>query len=121
MIDREGIQELLDRMARAYVQSDAKACADMFTDTAQLHSPFGPPARGRAEIEALHLEWTAEPSDKRFNILDYGSSADLAWCLCRFSEGDLAGNGTSLIVLDRQSSGNWLIRSCCLHGAPEDD
>jgi ketosteroid isomerase-like protein len=114
------MQAVLDRMARCYSAGDARACAALFAENAQLHSPFGPPAVGRAQIEALHEEWVAEPGgDKQFAIVDCGSTDSLAWCLCRFSEGSVAGDGTSLIVLEQSGSGDWLIRSCCLHGDPE--
>jgi ketosteroid isomerase-like protein len=116
MLTRDRMQDLLDAMARSYAAGDAAACAAFFGDTAQLHSPFGPPAVGRAAIEALHAEWTATPSAKSFTIIDHGSGDSLAWCLCRFSEGDVTGEGTSLVVLERAPSGDWLIRSCCLHG-----
>ena len=119
MLSRDDIQGLLDRMAAAYSVGDAAACANMFTDNAQLHSPFAPPAIGRAALLSLHEDWTSEGGDKRFSILDFGCTHGLAWCLCRFSEGDVAGDGTSLIVLERGADDVWLIRSCCLHGDAE--
>lgn len=119
MLSKEEMQGFLDRMATAYSKGDACGCAAMFAPDAQLHSSFGPPAIGRAAIEELHREWTAEPSKKRFSILDNGSADQLAWCLCRFSEGNETGDGSSLIVLERNPTGNWLIRSCCLHSDPE--
>lgn len=121
MISKDEMQALLDRMASAYSAGDAKACAAIFSEDAQLHSPFGAPAIGRQAIETLHVEWTAEPGNKTFKILDWGSGESIAWCLCRFSEGDVTGDGTSLIVLERGSAGDWLVRSCCLHGDPEPD
>jgi len=121
MLKKDEMQAFLNRMAAAYVAGDAKACAEMFSENAQLHSPFGPPAIGRAAIETLHVEWTAEPGSKRFTILDCGSGETLAWCLCRFSEGDVGDDGISLIVLERGPAGDWLVRSCCLHGDPEPD
>ncbi|MFK7745374.1 MAG: nuclear transport factor 2 family protein [Roseobacter sp.] len=119
MLSKNDIQAFLDRMARAYCAQDAQACAALFTENAQVHSPFGAPAVGRAAIEALHRDWVSEPSAKAFLILDHGSADTLAWCLCRFSEGDKTGDGTSLLVMEQQPDGAWLIRSCCLHGDPE--
>ena len=116
MLSEPEIQDLLNRMAAAYSARDAHACARMFTADAQLHSPFAPPAVGLAALTELHLEWTAESSAKSFTILDWGSADRLAWCLARFSEGALTGDGTSLIILERQADGQWLIRSCCLYG-----
>jgi ketosteroid isomerase-like protein len=117
VLTKDELQAFLDRMARAYSAGDATACAEMFTENAQLHSPFAPPAIGRDAIRALHEEWTGDDGAKRFIILDYGSGPDLAWCVSRFSEGGGTDDGTSLIVLERQSTDNWLVRSCCLFGA----
>ena len=117
MVLKTDIQTLLDRMAIAYSAGDAAACAEMFAMNAQLHSPFGPAAVGRPAIEELHRDWVADSTSKSFTILDHGSEEALAWCLCRFSEGDVTGDGTSLIVLERQEHHHtWLIRICCLHG-----
>jgi hypothetical protein len=118
MLSRDDLQDLLDRMASLYVAGIADACAEMFTDDAQLHSSFGPPAIGRAEIRDLHRDWVAEADAKRFSVLDHGSTDTMAWCLCRFAEGDIADEGTSLIVLELQQNDAWLIRSCCLYGDP---
>lgn len=49
-----GLQDVLETMARAYSAGDAVGCAALFTEDAQLHSPFAPPAKGSAAIEALH-------------------------------------------------------------------
>ena len=119
MLTPDDLQSLLDEMARAYASGNAAACAAMFAPDAQLHSPFGPPAVGHAEIKSLHEAWTAEARGKSFRVLDYGSSENLAWCLCRFTEGDGTEEGTSLFVLEKDDRGRWLIRSCCLHGDPE--
>ena len=113
---RQELQTYLDRMASAYNAGDAQSCADLFTENAQLHSPFAPPAIGRDAILMLHNDWVADPSTKRFEIVDFGGAGDIAWCLCRFSEGGAEEEGTSQLVLERQSDGAWLARSCCLFG-----
>jgi ketosteroid isomerase-like protein len=114
MIGRDEVQEWLDRMAKSYVAGDAAACAGMFTEDATLLSPFAPPARGRAEIEALHRDWTRTATAKRFDILSFGSSGDIAWVLARFSEGD-TGAGTTLAVLERSAGTGWLCKACSLN------
>jgi len=116
MLTRPELQAFLDRMAEAYSAGDARACADMFCEQAQLHSPFAPPAIGRAAIRALHEDWTGDGGAKSFAVLDHGGNAGLAWCLCRFSEGAVNGDGTSLLVLEPGPDGDWLVRSCCLFG-----
>jgi ketosteroid isomerase-like protein len=114
------VQTLLDQMAASYCAGDAAGCAALFAEDGQLHSPFAPPAVGRAAIERLHEAWTREGGSKFFEALDCGAEGSLGWCLCRFSEGDHTGDGTSLIVLVRGPSGDWLVRSCCLFGESEE-
>lgn len=111
---RDEIQGWLDRMARSYAAGDAGACAGMFTEDATLHSPFAPPACGRVEIETLHRDWTRTATAKRFDILSFGGSGDLAWVLARFSEGD-TGTGTTLAVLDRSAGTGWLCKACSMN------
>jgi ketosteroid isomerase-like protein len=113
-------QALLDQMARAYRAGDAAGCAALFAPDGELHSPYAPPARGRPEIEALHKIWTADGENKSFTLLNAAASGSLGWCLCRFAEGETAGTGTSLMVLERDVQGVWRIRICCLHGDTED-
>lgn len=111
---REDIQCWLDQMAHAYAAGDATACARMFSEDATLHSPFAPPAHGRAEIETLHREWTRTATAKRFDILSFGGSGYFALVLARFSEGD-TGAGTTLVVLDRSEGTGWLCKACSLN------
>ncbi len=118
MLSRAELQQLLDRMAAAYRAGDAKGCADLFAPDAQLHSPFGV-ARGYDDLIRLHREWTSAPNAKRFSILDCGSHDGIAWCLCRFTEENETEDGTSLLVLEQDTAGAWLIRSCCLYGDTE--
>ena len=113
---QDDIETYLKQMAAAYSAGNAQACADLFTQNAQLHSPFAPPAIGRAAIRALHEDWVAHLTEKSFELLDHGGTGDIGWCLCRFSEGDGAEAGTSQLILERQADGTWLARSCCLFG-----
>lgn len=97
-------------------------CAALFTEDAELRSPYAAPACGRGAIELLHREWTKEPGSegKRLLVQEAGSSGDLAWCLAAFSEGAATGDGTSLNVFERQRDGRWLIRMCSLNAEPID-
>lgn len=114
MMLEDELQGWLEQMARSYAVGDAAACARMFSEDAMLHSPFAPPAHGRAEIEILHRDWTRTATAKRFYILSFGGSGDLAWVLARFSEGD-TGTGTTLAVLDRSADTGWLCKACSLN------
>jgi len=109
----------MNEMAKAYSVCDAKACAAMFTETGGLHSPYVPPARGRAEIEARHRDWAAEPSQKKLVVVNAAQSGRMAWALVRYSEGAVTGNGTSLSIFEQQDDGSWQISLCCLHGDGE--
>lgn len=113
------LQGLLDQMAAAYSAGDAEGCARMFSANAQVHSPFAPPAIGRAAIQSLHEDWVVPPAQKRFSLLDSGACEKMAWALCRYSESGSDEKGPSLIVWEMDDVGGWLIRSCCLHGDPE--
>lgn len=116
---RDELQAFFDGMAAAYVAGDASACAAMFAVNGQLHSPYAPPARGRAEIEELHRAWTSDASVKAFRVLDAGRSGDIAWAIARYSEGDGTDEGTSLGVFERSPDGRWLIRACSLNATFE--
>ena len=109
------LEAIMAGMARAYSAGDAAGCAALFSETAQLHSSFAPPAVGRAAIEALHDDWLREPTSKRFDLVESGGSGDLAWGLFRFAEGHATGQGSSLAVFTR-INGEWRITACCLHG-----
>ena len=117
---RNELQAVWDAYVNAYRRRDACACADLFAPNAVLVSPFGPAASGQKEIETLHAEWTLEGGEnKMIEMIEFGGSDDLAWCLSKFSEGDAAGEGTSLNILERQPDGTWLIRMCSLNeGTP---
>jgi hypothetical protein len=81
----------------------------------------GHPAIGRAAIARLHGEWVRSGGDRRTLVVPCaGGSGDLAWCLPRYSEGAVTGNGTTLAVFERRPSGDWLVRLCSLNGFPED-
>jgi ketosteroid isomerase-like protein len=111
------LQNVMSRMASAYTLGDATACAQMFTNDGELHSPYAPPARGRQEIEALHRIWTeGEVDDKALTVVQAGGSENLAWCLATYSEQGGKYPGTSLCVFERQETGEWLIRICSLNG-----
>lgn len=108
-------QALMDQMAAAYRAGDAAGCAALFTADATMFSPYAVATHGRDAIEALHSVWTAPANSKQLRVIEAGQSGDLGWCLAAYSEGDVAGNGTSLCTLVRQSDGSWLIRLCSLN------
>ena len=112
---RTELQTVLDKMARVYKAQDAMACAALFTADGALYSPYAPPTHGRTDIEALHRIWTAEPSAKKFRIIDHGGGGELAWALAQYSEGAVTADGTTLIVFVRSPAAGWLIRICSLN------
>ena len=109
------MQAFMNAMATAYIAGDAHACAQMFVTDGVLYSPYAFPAHGRAEIEALHREWTAGVTGKKLKVLDAARSGDIGWCLVAYSEGNATGHGTSLNVVEQQPDGKWLVRICSLN------
>ena len=114
---RDELQSFMNSMAAAYRRGDAVACSEMFAPDGELYSPYAHPARGRAEIQALHHVWTEGVGDKQLIVVDAGGSDNMAWCLATYSEGEITGDGTSLSILERQASGDWLIRICSLNSS----
>lgn len=115
---RDDLQKLFDIYCAAYQVGDAATCASIFALDGELYSPYAPPARGRAAIEALHGVWTQEVGGgKQLIVIDAGRSGDLAWCLATFSEGQVTGDGTSLNILERHAGGDWLVRVCSLNSS----
>lgn len=118
---KDEAQAFLNRMAAHYNAADPTAIAAMFLPDALLLSPYAPPCRARAAIEALHEVWAAEPGgSKSFRVLDAGSSGILGWCLAAFAEGKATADGSTLIVLARAAGEDWKVRVCSLNsGDPE--
>jgi ketosteroid isomerase-like protein len=111
---QDELQRVYDAYATAYRMKDAAGCAAVFTEDGEVWSPYAPPARGRAAVEALHSVWTQlGGEDKQLSVVAAGSSGDLAWCLTAYS--DATESGTSLNVFQRQADGTWLIRVCSLN------
>lgn len=111
----EECQKLLDHYVTSYRQGDAKGCASVYSEHAEMYSPFGAPAIGRQAIEDAHAEWVSEGAhNKKITVSNANSNGDLGWCIAQFSEGT-TGEGTSLNVLARQSDGRWLITHCSLN------
>ncbi|WP_246681563.1 nuclear transport factor 2 family protein [Mesorhizobium sp. B2-4-8] len=112
------MQELWDIYVAAYRSKDAAGCAAIFAPDGEVHSPYAPPARGRAAIASLHAVWTQGAGiNKTLAVREAASSGALAWCLAAYSEGEATGNGTSLSVFERQPSGGWLVRMCSLNSS----
>lgn len=115
------LREVWDAYSAAYQKGDASGCAAVFSPDALLTSPYAPAARGRRAIEALHEDWTSDGAQtKRLEIVDFGGTGDIAWCLAKFSEGAQADEGISLNVIERLD-GRWFIKMCSLNegGLPD--
>jgi ketosteroid isomerase-like protein len=113
----DDFQELFEAYVSSYRARDAAGCASVYSSDAELYSPYGPAAIGRAAIEAAHREWVEEGGEhKKIIVMSEGRSGDLGWCMAHYSEGS-TGNGTSLNILERQPDGNWLITHCSLNEA----
>lgn len=108
---------MVDRYLAAYEAHDAAGCAALYAGDGEVHSPFGPPARGRAEIEAEHLRWFEDgETNKTMRVIRAAATGDLGYCLVTFAA-DVPGEnggverffGTSLNVMTRDQSGGWAI------------
>lgn len=112
----ETFQTLFDRYVTACRAGDPEGCAALFTDNAEVVSPYGPTARGREAILATHREWVGGGVEgKEICVLSCGGEGDVAWCLAAYREGESIAQGTSLNVLERQADGSWLIRVSSLN------
>ncbi|MER8464157.1 nuclear transport factor 2 family protein [Mesorhizobium sp. M1396] len=81
---RDELQRVWDIYVAAYRAGDAAGCVSIFTDDAEMHSPYAPPARGRAAIEALHAIWTQHAApNKTLAVIETGGSGNLAWSSIR--------------------------------------
>ncbi len=113
----QDIQSLFDTYVAAYETGNAEGCAAIYTEDGQVHSPFGPPAVGRAAIAATHAEWFTEGEENKSVIVhEAEASGDLAYCLAAYNADvpQLDGPprreaGVSLNTLRRQAVGSYLI------------
>ena len=120
-------QAVIDRYLAAYSAHDAVGCAALYAENAEVRSPFGPVARGRAEIEAEHLRWFADgETNKTMQVTRAGIDGDLGYCLVVFAaDVPRAGGavervrGSSLNVLERRTDGIWTITLTSLNEAVE--
>ena len=111
----DAFRPLFDAYIAAYRRGDALACADCYSEDGEILSPYGPPAKGRDALEALHVGWLAEGGeDKEIELLSGGVDGDLGWALTRFSEGNAGDAGVSLNVMKRGGDGLWRIRASSL-------
>ena len=115
------VTALCDAYLAAYAAGDAEGCAAVFTAEARLDHPFGPPARGRAEIATLHAGWVAEAErDKRMEVLEGEARGTLGAALLTWSA-EVDGpdgaprreGGVSLAVLHAGADG-WRIHRMAL-------
>ena len=113
---KQECQRLYNQYVAHYRRGNAKGCASLFAEHAEMFSPFGPPAIGRQAIEDAHSHWVEEDGAEAKNIIvsQAGSDGNIGWCLAEFSEGTEDG-GVSLNVLVRQTDGRWLITHCSLN------
>jgi len=80
------LMKTVEAYLAAYCAQDEDGCARAFTPDGALFSPFGPPARGRAEVAATHLEWFAEDEqDKRLELLEFQGNGAFGHCVLGWS------------------------------------
>jgi len=112
------ITSLVARLLEALQRHDADACAALFSEDGLILSPYGPPARGRNEIQVTHQGWFDEgETNKRLTVLETRISGDLGYCLLAYAGDYVQPDGTcsthrgrSLSILQRMPNGEWRIR-----------
>jgi uncharacterized protein (TIGR02246 family) len=112
------ITSLVARLLEALQRHDAVACAALFSEDGLILSPYGPPARGRNEIQVMHQGWFDEgETNKRLTVLETRTSGDLGYCLLAYAGDYLQFDGTcsthrgrSLSILQRMPNSEWRIR-----------
>lgn len=123
---RAEIEALVAGLLDAFRRLDAADCAALYADDGLIISPYGPPARGRAEIQATHQSWFDEgETNKCLTLLDASSDGGLGYCVLAYA-GDYAQSdgsyvthsGTSVNVLRRLADGTWKIHISSLNADP---
>lgn len=85
-MSKEKLLKLVSSYLSAYSTQDSEGCSRAFTTDGALFSPYGPHARGRKAIAAIHLEWFAEKEeDKCLEVLEFHQIEDSAHCLLGWS------------------------------------
>ena len=80
------LQAVIDRYVDAYNRHDLAAIGAIFTDTASLYSPYGPPAVGHAAIMQAHTDWfAANEQNKRMTVISAQATGDLAYCVLHYA------------------------------------
>jgi uncharacterized protein (TIGR02246 family) len=111
------MQAIIDRYVDAYNRHDLVAIGAIFTDTASVYSPYGPPAMGHAAIMRAHTDWfAANEQNKRMKVISAQATGDLAYCVLHYA-GDfpdesgtlITESGVSVNVLKRHVDGHWQI------------
>ena len=111
------IEVLVARLLNALQGHDPTACAALFTHDGLILSPYGPPARGRDAIAAVHQSWFDEgEKNKQLKLLDAGASETIGYCVLAYAGEYLQPDGShaphrgrSVNVLRRGGDGEWLI------------
>lgn len=104
------LRDLLDGYLAAYGRRNADDCAAFYTEDAEIFSPFGPPASGRAAIRALHQGWFREEEEnKRLDILSAEARNGLAYAVLRYCSDTVGGSegGHSLNIIKEMQAGHW--------------
>ena len=105
-LDRESVQQWLDRYVDAWKSYDRKAIADLFTEDATYrYQPWGDPVTGREAIVANWLESPDKPGSWSARYEPYAVDGDRA-----VSTGwtDYFGEDGSTVV--RRYYNTWLMR-----------
>ncbi len=111
------MQAMMDRWVSLYVAGDIEGAVAAYAEDGEIHSPYGPPARGRDEIRATTEAWKATgETNKTVTVLRAWGDGALAGCIARYSgdypaaDGGMATeSGISVNLARREAGGGWTI------------
>lgn len=120
-------QAVIDRYLAACAVRDAAGCAALHGAEGAVQSPVGPPAKGQAEIAAVHRDLFKDgETNKAMRLTRAGIDGDPGYCLIQFEAvgpgadgGTIRFRGTSLNVMQRRTDGIWTIALTSLNESLE--
>jgi uncharacterized protein (TIGR02246 family) len=123
---RKQVNDLLIRWQHAWESNDAAALATLYADGASYYPPASGPVPTRNSIRDHFANFLGTVGDARVQMMDFGTSGDLAYATGRISYQIQTATGenrqlsrTDLFVLRRRSNDHWLIQMHFSRDEPE--
>lgn len=114
---RTEVNQMLARWKDAWHRDDAKSIGDFYAEDA-IYLPPGETVHARRAIIQYFQEFLPSAGGADWQMLDFGTSGELAYVTGRLSYFDPAASGggrsiirTEMLVCRRDSRGRWLIQT----------